>query len=361
MKNLLFKITLTALLTSAFVLNAFSQASQDESFGYIFLAGPDAANSYIQKYTEVIGLSFNSGLGSGWYNTAKPHKLFGFDLTASFNGTVIPKSEILFDFNSSDFDNRIQYQGGGSKAPTLIGGSLDNPAILRVPNGTIISGDGGSSITLTEDYDFEAPEGLINANDFPVVGTPMGAVQLGIGLVKNTDLKIRYASDFGAMGEDGSLRLIGIGVLHDLKQWIPGLKQIPVDVSGFFGFTSLKVEYAFDLDETNLSVSNGLAELKANSTTLQVVASKKIAILTPYVGLGYNVASSSIKVNGQFVYQDDFGSVTINDPINLKFSGGSTARINAGLMIKLTVLTLHAEYAVQKYNTLTLGVGISIR
>ena len=53
--------------------------------------------------------------------------------------------------------------------------------------------------------------------------------------------------------------------------------------------------------------------------------------------------------------------MTVSDPISLDFDSGSSPRINAGLRLKLLILTLHAEYAIQKYNTLTLGVGISIR
>lgn len=332
-------------------------AKSQENFEQIFRAGTADANTYLQKYSEAIGLSFNSGMGSGWYNTAKPHKLFGFDLTATLNVATIPDDELKFQFNSSDFQN-LEFVSGDSDLPSLVGG--DAATRLRVPAGTTINGVGGT-VTYSADKEFDAPNGLLDANDIPVgVGAPVPAVQLGIGLIKNTDLKIRYASDFGLLDE-GSIQLIGFGVLHDLKQWIPGFKLIPIDVSGFFGYTSLKIEYPFDISEPDFSVPNGLAELKASSTTVQIVASKKIAILTPYVGLGYNIASSSIKVNGDFTYSEGADIVTITNPVDLNFSGGSTPRINAGLRIKLLILTLHAEYAIQKYNTLTVGAGISIR
>ena len=354
MKNPITKILIVLLI--GFFAISHTAVSQD-NFGEIFRAGADDANTYLQKYTEAIGLSFNSGLGSGWYNTAQPHKLLGFDITASLNVATIPSDEIRFQFNPADYQN-LQLVSGDSDLPSLVGGSANTR--LSVPAGTTINGTDGSQITYSSAKNFDAPDGLIDANDFPAVGAPVPTIQFGIGLIKNTDLKIRYASDFGSI-DDGSIQLIGVGVLHDLKQWIPGLKQVPIDVSGFFGYTSLKVEYDFEESGADYQITNGSAELKANSTTVQLVASKKIAILTPYVGVGYNIAASSFKVNGIFEYEEGVQTARIVDPVDLQFSGGSSPRINAGLRIKLLVLTLHAEYAIQKYNTLTLGAGISIR
>ena len=350
------KKSTTKLIALVGLLVISYSAKSQENFEQIFRAGTADANTYLQKYSEAVGRSFNSGMGSGWYNTAKPHKLLGFDITATLNVAAIPDYELKFRFNASDFQN-LQFVSGASDLPSLVGG--DAATQLRVPAGTTITG-AGRTVTYATDKTFSAPDGLIDANDFPAVGAPLPAIQLGIGLIKNTDLKIRYASDFGILDE-GSMQLIGFGVLHDLKQWIPGFKLIPIDVSGFFGYTSLKIEYPFDISNPDFSVPNGLAELRANSATVQIVASKKIAILTPYVGLGYNIASSSMKVNGDFTYREGVHNVTITNPVDLNFSGGSTPRINAGLRIKLLILTLHAEYAIQKYNTLTLGAGISIR
>ena len=36
--------------------------------------------------------SFGAGLNNGWYNTAKPHSLGGFDLTFTLNTVMIPNS-----------------------------------------------------------------------------------------------------------------------------------------------------------------------------------------------------------------------------------------------------------------------------
>lgn len=241
--------------------------------------------------------------------------------------------------------------------------------MLRIPAGVeIVDPVTGNSITYSEDLDFEAPSGLDLGT--PIIGAPVPALQLGIGLPKNTEIKLRFLTDFGLLDSDdpdaesGSLSGFGIGVMHDLKQWIPGLKQVPFDFSGFMGYNRFSLKY--DINEGSSSESFqgvGEAEMKASSLTIQGVISKKIAFITPYVGLGYNIASSSIKISGDYTYRDlDTGeTITISNPVDLEFDGGSTPRLNAGLRIKLLILTIHAEYALQKYQTVTAGIGISIR
>lgn len=347
---------LTLLLVSGLLI--FSQSAKAQSFDEIFKGGTADANQYLEAYTKSIMLSFNNGLGSGWYNTAKTHKLLGFDITATVNIANIPSGDRQFDFNSRTWQN-LELQPGTTSSilPTAVGG--DTQTGLRIPAGTEIIP--GSNIRYENDVDFEAPDGF-DVEDLPIVGFPVPAVQFGIGLPKNTDLIVRYASDFGAAGDDGSFNIIGLGVKHDLKQWIPGLKLVPFDFSGFASFNRLSAEYDIILDEPELE-ANGVAELKASSVTIQGIVSKKIAIITPYIGIGYNIASSSLDVKGTFTYKDtNTGQeADVNDPVALSFSGGSSPRINAGLQLKLLILTLHAEYAIQKYNTFTAGVGISIR
>ncbi|WP_420316234.1 DUF6588 family protein [Ekhidna sp.] len=331
-----------------------NHSAKSQEFGEIFKSGTEDANQYLGAYTESMMISFNNGLSGGWYNTAQTHKLLGFDLTATVNIANIPEDDRLFDFNSRNWVN-LELDSGSPILPTAVGG--ETSSVLRIPASTEVA----PGVTYENDVVFDAPSGF-DAEDLPIVGFPVPAVQLGIGLPKNTDLIIRYASDFGAAGDEGSFNVFGIGIKHDLKQWIPGLKQVPFDFSGFAGFNQLNAEYV--IDETSPEFqADGLATLKASSFTLQGIVSKKLAIFTPYMGIGYNIASSSMNVDGAFTYTDTSTgqSETVNDPVDLTFSGGSSPRVNLGLRIKLLILTVHTEYTIQKYNTFTAGIGLSIR
>ncbi|WP_436515493.1 DUF6588 family protein [Ekhidna sp. To15] len=339
---------------------AVNHSAKSQDFGNVFQAGPEDAELYLQSYVDPIMQSFNNGLSGGWVNTAKTHKLLGFDLTVSANIANIPNSDKQFLFRNLDFQN-LELAGGQTESslPTAVGG----------PTNTQLTFAGDASIgdlQFSGNSDpFNAAEGY-DTEDLPIAGFPVPTFHIGIGLVKNTDLKIRFVPSIET--DDLSFNMWGVGVLHDVKQWIPGLKLVPVDIAAFVGHTSLKAEYDIDESGTNGGIqydADGTAEFKATSTIIQIMASKKLAFLTPYFGLGYNIAGSSFKVNGTFVYDDIGNPITqpeeFIDPIDLSFGGGSSPRVTIGARIKLLILTLHADYSIQKYNTFTLGAGISIR
>src|SRR5688500_2603343 len=98
-----------------------------------------------------------------------------------------------------------------------------------------------------------------------------------------------------------------------------------------------------------------------SATTVQGVISKKFSVITFYGGLGYNIANSNLAMKGSYDINDD-GVIGANesDPLDLKFSA-SGFRTTAGFRLKLAVITLHADYTLQKYKALTVGLGISVR
>ena len=182
-------------------------------------------------------------------------------------------------------------------------------------------------------------------------------VHLGIGIYKNTDLKFRFFPEqqYG----DFKVSMFGIGVLHDVKQWIPGIKNLPFDLSGFFGYTKLKVE-------TQLNQPGQVGQFDVTGTTIQGLISKKLSVLTVYGGLGYNIAKSSVALKG--TYDLDGNSATgtngdgreAKDPLALSATA-TGPRVTAGMRLKLAVFTFHGDYTIQKYKTLSVGFGIAIR
>ncbi len=377
-KQLKLKALLFTTLFSVCILNVKSQ-----DFGDVLGAGLDDANNYLEAFIEPGMNSFGNGLAGGWYNTAKPHKLFGVDFTLSVNLATIPDAEKTFSFASRNFTN-LQYTGGSEPLPTVVGGpapedASGNPYELFIPVGTTVS-YGGQSIDLEDEIAFPVAPGA-DLEDLPVVGTPVPTFNLGIGLIKNTDLKIRLipSQDLG----DFSISMFGIGVMHDIKQWIPGMKLLPFELSGFFGTTSLSADFEMDdvsntetgssggtTTSTTFTGSNMSSSFSASATTIQVLASKKLAILTPYVGVGLNFVKSSIDVKGDFTYRTDVTaapaptvtqSIDFSDPINLEFTGAGGPRLTVGARLKLLILTIHADYTLQKYNQLTAGIGLAIR
>jgi hypothetical protein len=188
---------------------------------------------------------------------------------------------------------------------------------------------------------------------------PVPLAHLGFGLPKGTDLKLRFTPEIN-LGDNGTLKIFGIGVMHDIKQWIPGIKLLPFDLSGFVGFTKFTLETK--LDQQTAAGSNQRGVFEMNATTVQGLISKKFSVVTFYGGIGYNIAKSNLALKGSYDINDDGDTNDPNekDPVNLDFAA-SGGRMTAGMRLKLAVFTFHADYTLQKYKCLTVGFGINVR
>ena len=108
---------------------------------------------------------------------------------------------------------------------------------------------------------------------------------------------------------------------------------------------------------------SGKASFKTNSTTVQAIISKKLAVLTPYAALGFNAVKTKFDVSGDYTASNSVTneSQTVTDPIDLTFTGAGGARLTLGARLKLAVFTFHYAYTLQKYNVHSFGFGINVR
>jgi len=303
------------------------------------------ANILAEGYAGPAMRAFGAGLNHGWYNTAKTHKTLGFDLT--FTGTLmyLPSSDQLYkvDNNTLTDIKLVSYDGqtisptASGNVPTIFGPSK-SPTYEYVNSGNTFLGPEGQSLK----------DAIKIADALPV---PM--YQLGIGLPKNFELKVRFAPTVKM--QDFQFNLFGIGIMHDVKQYIPGIKVIPFDLSMFVGYTKMKAELGIDAS----AGSNQKGVLEFSSTTIQALASKKISVLTFYGGLGYDFGSSNLDLKGTYDLNDD-GTPEATDPVNLDFST-SGFRATGGMRLKLAVFTFHGDYTLGQYNALNVGFGINVR
>lgn len=328
-----------------FALATVSPAIAQDEIDQLLNESIDDGRKLISAYVSPFMKSVSLGMNQGWYNTAKAHKIAGIDLTITANAMTIPKSDLFFDVSGLDLE-AISLAGSSPHhpyAPTVFGPE-DQPVFQYTDEETGIS----------ETY--AGPGGVDLEKNLQKNWMPVPMANLGIGLPKGTDLKLRFTPTVD-LGEEGSLKLLGIGVMHDIKQWIPGMKLLPFDLSGFVGYTNFRLDYYFDA-EANPD-QHGIFEM--NATTVQGVISKKFSVLTLYGGVGYNIARSSLAMKGTYDINDDGETQSHEvDPVELSFAA-SGLRTTAGFRLKLAVLTLHADYTFQKYKCLTVGVGLSVR
>ncbi len=339
----------------------FPMRTRAQDIGDLLRTAPEDAEKLITAYVQpaIEGMSY--GLTGGWYTTAKAHKSFGVDIGVSLNTVFLPSSRNYFDPNSlglktlSDFSNTTN---PGAGAPTILG-----PADATTY--TFEYDPDGSGNLPVQTYVMDGPEGvdLKNAIGIGEAPVPIPMVQLGIGIYKNTDLKIRLVPEqtFGS----SKVKMLGFGVLHDIKQHISGIKLLPFDLSVLLAYN--RVSGSTDLTNISNDVKseNGRMEYSINSYIIQALISKKISVLTVYGGLGYQILKSNVDVLGDFKFDaiDTNGNpevVTVSDPVMIDFKNNGF-KLNGGIRLKFGPFYINGDYTLQKYKTATVGLGFSFR
>lgn len=340
--------------------------------GEILRAGSGDANLLLNEYLKPFGAGFGPGLNSGWTETAKPHKTLGFDLKLNVAAAVVPTVDRSFNVDNLSLQGLERVDG--------------SPAVSQTAFGEGIS---GSELGIFIDHptnpgqreqvgSFIMPQGA----GYPYVPAPMA--QLTVGLVKDTDVSLRYMPAVEV--DDFSAGLFGFGVKHGLNQWLPGGSLLPVDLSVHAGYTKLTSDFGFDVrPEAANDVYNEFGpetwsgqsiEFEAKGFTGSILVGKTLPILSIYGGVGYQSSEVSIVSPGSYPivsfnpnYDPSSSSEEtrekriekIDKPVNLSFDNNSSFHALAGFRIKLAILAITGSYTVSEYPVANLGVGISFR
>jgi hypothetical protein len=347
-----------ALILSLGLTLPFSGLKAQSFAGDAIRAGVHDGTELLKSYLNPYVKAFGSGLNGGWYNTAKTHGLGRPDLTISFNIVSIPSSDKSFDISELPLSSTRLADPSKSNTPTIAGDNVPGPYLDIYTN---VNGAPVKTAT------FQMPQGT------GIGFMPVPTAQLGIGLVKNTDIMIRFIPTLNIKNV-GRIGLWGVGVKHDILQWIPGVSAIPVDVSFLFGFTRFSTTMELDvppsqgvLNPNPPSYEDQTLSMTTSAYTFGLLVSKKLSVLTLYGGLGYDGSSTTIKLNGYYPantgYDVPSGTAKVEnfqDPVNTSISGANSPKATLGLRFKLAVLTFHGDYTFSKYPMLSGGIGISI-
>jgi hypothetical protein len=306
-------------------------------------AGNADAGKLTNAYLEPIFEGLSYGFNGGWITTAKPHKKLGFDIGVTLTGVFIPESKNYFTPDNLGLTTTVLISPAGGQAPTIVGPKDETTYQVTPPSGP--------------SFEFDGPEGLDFEGTFKISGVLTPMVQLGIGTVKSTDLKIRFMPKVTGGGTE--VWLWGAGVLHDFKQWIPGLKMAPIDLSVLVAYNQIK-------GSTDMSGTFGnggddspqVLDFGISAWLFQAQVSKKLSVLTVYGGVGYNLVGTDTQMKGSYeVYSN---AEPFKDPISLSYKNEGF-RLNVGLRILLGVFYIYGDYTLQEYNTVTTGLGFSIK
>ena len=350
------------LVSLAMPLKTIAQSEEDLSA--FLLAGEDASK-LMEAYMQPVVKSISYGMTGGWYTTAKAHKTLGFDLSVTVNSAFLPSSENFFNPNKLNLSPNTTYNGArneGStapydptrKAPTIFGPKDETQYT------STYDPDGAGPLN-EETFVYSGPEGFNIKKEIGIAAVPTPMIQLGIGIVKNTDVKLRFVPKQSVGSSD--IKMFGIGIMHDIKQHIKGIKLMPFDLSALVAYNSVSGSTDLTSDGSGgiPESSNGVGKYKFNSWVIQGLISKKISVLTGYAGVGYNLVDTKVDVKGDYtlVSESDV-EVQVSDPVAIDFKNNSF-RLTFGMRLKLGPVYFNGDYTFQKYNTLSLGFGLAVR
>jgi hypothetical protein len=367
------KILKLFTIIAALLMSAGMSYSQFDKIGTILSGGVGDAELMMTEYIRPLTNSIGANLNAGWYNTAKPHKPGGFDITFTFNVAIAPEDHLTYNLDDIGLSDNIRYDDNMAKT---------------------FSGEEGAGPTIG--YAFDVPvigEQVIDLYDHPggvgfkMVPSPM--INASVGLIKGTEVMGRYMPSVN-LKDVGKFDLWGIGFKHDIKQWIPGLNKLPVLHLGvMYGYTKMKVHAdlpAITPADLNAVENFGASpipdwdeqalDLEFKSHTANLLVSANLPVVSFYGGVGISVSNARFLLMGPFpvptAVQDGFDAKLSvgpdqveTDPFDIEIKnqdgGVMKPRLNAGMRFKFAVITLHVDYTRANYNVVTAGLGITVR
>jgi hypothetical protein len=356
------KIIVLFFKTSALTLSllgAFSTVSAQDDIGELVRAGKEDATKLTQAYLNPFFKGFGFGMNSGWFNSAKTKNLGKFDLRIQATGAFVPPADQRFNISSLGLSNARVKAGQSNFTPTIFGD--DNSAT------TIEVLDDNGDVAA----EFQMPQGT----GFNIAPSPQ--VQLTVGLIKNTDVSVRFVPSV-KIGDGGQINSWGVGIKKEITSFLPGKseKVIPVDISLAFGYNQVNIDYKIAVADQVNADNEGLIpgpnagkdlnqriEAKLSGYTVDAILSKKLAIFTPFVSVGYNTAKTEIGALGDYIIKTGSGindKETITDPIKINQKDISGMRAGVGFSLHLAIFRLYGAYNIGEYNAVTAGLGIGI-
>jgi hypothetical protein len=373
--------TFAKILICTFSLGLISPClfAQDNSNGgfnptSLVVQNVQELNTLLNKYTEPMLGTFGNNLGQGWYNTADPLKTGRFELKIVASASFVPAKLQTFNLRDLNLTSFKPSSGQGDLFPTVLGKEADSAKM-----DIIIGGSGNNQLkqSLT-----------LKALPLPIQAMPFATPQLSIGITKGTELMVRFCPNLSFTvdkdkGQKLSLKYFGVGIKHDLKQWIPVLKVVPFSLSAFGSYSKVNANVgggafltANDVEDNyNLMVTptpdpsapdftKQKISLASNNWNVGGVISKKLSVLTLFGGVSLSGYSTSIKLEGGYPVLTAESTTTqasmthVIDPINLSVNHTQISA-TGGFRLKLLIMNLsvYGNYVPGGYSSVSASVG----
>ncbi|MDN3669609.1 hypothetical protein QWY93_09735 [Echinicola jeungdonensis] len=322
-------------------LGAQVQVQAQDEIEQFLQGSQEDLNTYLGNYVKPAAKGFMYSMGSGWAHTAETHKTFGFDIKFGVSASAVPSGYETFKFNNSDYSKtRLANTTGNASAdlPTVFG-PVETDATLEIYE--VVNGD----VYIIDEMN--VPPGA----DIPIKYVPAPSVQASLGLPAGFEITGRFIPKLEI--DDTEVSQWGVGLKHNLKQFIPVVNKLPFTFSAMAAYNQLEAAYYI---ERNMG-QYGTLDVK--TWTFQGMVSKQFAVLTLYGAAGYSTGESDFNILGEYEVNTPEGTETFEDPVSLQYENkGATATL--GARIKLGPIFINGDYTFQEFNTINVGLGVSI-
>ena len=370
MKNSAKLFSTVLLITLLLVGSAFGQSLEERLQSMV--------STNAEMYMNPLATAFGSGMNSGWYHSAKPHKLLGFDFGVRAMAVTFPDDQKMFDFDISqleDYDFSAILEGytinlsaadlyPNTEVPTILGNKdvvdirADKDQLVQIFTDQLVDqGAPGAVINAAGPaIDEAANNALLAVPALELAGTglkalplvvPQAAVGLSLPMLPiKAEIVIRGLPEIELSEEFGSFQFFGGGVKLALDPFIP-IPMFPVNIA--VGAYTQKMALG--------------SVFEANNTHMCLMAGKDLSLLLFGVGIycAVGMESSNIKINYEYMNDEDALDPLNGTEIKFDMEGENKFRTSVGGHIKLAVFNISADYSMGVDNVLTAGVGISIR
>lgn len=342
-----FFLTILFMLFFVQVSLVWGQNNRLENF---IKAGPEDSEALTRAYLKPYPTGIGGTMNTGWFNSASTHRLFGFDIQIRGGLAIVPTSDQEFDVEDLNLERVELANGEPTSSPTGAGKDEKGP-LIRVR-------DEGGTVAI-----FNLPQG----SGFSYVPAPL--VQASVGLIKNTDLSVRFVPKI-KMGDYVDYNMKGIGVKHSVSQWISGDNALPVDISVFAGYNHIDITAKFDLDppqpDPSTNYDNQRVYIDFDTFAAKLAVGKDLKFLSLYGALGYETSTMNLDATGNYPVivsgpGDTPTTETLTDPFSYKEDGKNRYSASGGVTVKLSSLRIFGEFTLAEYPVANAGIGFSFR
>ncbi|MBT0607338.1 DUF6588 family protein [Aequorivita echinoideorum] len=329
------------------IMGSFSMNAQ-ENLEDLLASGIADAQRFATGYISPAAEAMIYNTSNGWVQSAEVKSFLKFDIALVVNGTFVDDSQKTFILNTSEYNN-LQFSDGSTTKEVATAFGENDPDIsvfAEVKNGPF-----------TQQVEFNLPQGLASAN---LNILPAAFLQARLGILKATELKVRYFPKIEQ--QDVEVGIFGLGIQHEVTQWLPAEKVFPIAVSGFVGYNNLSGNYDFTESEI-IDGDNQQFDVKQNSWIFQLQASTKWPIFNLYGGLGYVTGTSNFDVLGTYRVRAGIPLLETTSEFNNPFSVKtkvSGVRGSLGASLQLGFVGLHADYNFAEYDNASVGLHFGI-